>query len=695
MTVLKSFDLKGNKQSFAGWISNLSPCDTPFVSMIGKEGVSQTQYSWQMDALAKPKYDGFEEGSIVESEKREPTHVTHNFTQTLRKVTHISDTIASLSTYGRSSEMEYQMGKAGKELKRDMEFMCLNNGVGNIGTGTLASKFSGFLPLCAPKDYVDLSTGAKTFKEVTVSDLEGPWFKATDLFDLTYNLYLAGSKANKIMFHPHHATTFSDFMGQSVETAHTYRMFDGVSTKYNAQVSKIRDPLAQVFDLIPNRHMPKDKIYIFNEADWTQMILRQPVVSKLGKQGSSERFLLETEIGLRHRHINASGVMSMTPSTLLIEWEQKPNPLTSGINQTEEASVLIKDRATGNLVPDTTTFVWTSSNPLVVSIADPTGQTADGKANTLLRPEGPGTSVITVSSQDGFASYVVTVRDPSLHLKMSNYIVEKRKMVLAIAYATDASGKVLPDGTMVSFKALPGDLVQMNSISAPTTDGTANVEVVARDSLGLVQLQANIGEIKSNFVKLEIVEKVEQLAFKMSRQVIAHGANDSAEMEVSVTDADGVGIVNKTVEIGSSDRNVIQPTVANLVTDAQGIAKLRVTAKALGSTRLIASFGKQNLEYTVVVSAPDIVLGCPESATTDAEFQMSALVTRSDDSLIEGVDVLFEADPPFNPVIPEAATGADGTARVRHSEANNSEFEVKAKIGAYESNMCKLAVNLP
>lgn len=44
MATMTSYDLNGKKLSFANWISNLSPTDTPFVSMTGKEAIQQTLF---------------------------------------------------------------------------------------------------------------------------------------------------------------------------------------------------------------------------------------------------------------------------------------------------------------------------------------------------------------------------------------------------------------------------------------------------------------------------------------------------------------------------------------------------------------------------------------------------------------------------------------------------------------------------
>ncbi|MGL5016047.1 MAG: SU10 major capsid protein, partial [Bacteroidales bacterium] len=613
MTVLKSFELNGNKQSFANWISNMSPCDTPFTSMVGKEGINEVQYSWQTDSLAPADNTPYEEGSQAESQSRAATKVVHNFTSILRKAVNISDTIAKLDTFGRNSEVAYQMGKAGKELKRDIEFMCLNNGQGNVGTSAVASKFSGFEYLCAEPGVSDADTGATTSQIIRISDLSGPWFKTSDVFDMTYNLYLSGSKANKIMFHPCHATTFSDFMSHNIETPLAFRMFDGLNDKFNSKVSRIRDPLGREYDLIPNRFMPKDKLYFFNEADWTQMILRQPAVSPLAKKGSSESYLLETEIGLRHKNPYASGVLSMEPSNLIINWTEKPTPITWGLGLTEPVEVELKIRSTGALIDDGSTVTWTSSNPLVVEVRDPTGHTANGKANTILTAQRDGTAIITATCQDGFAAYVVTVRGPNIRLRLSNSLAEKDQTILAFAHVLKADGKPVADGISVNFRADPASLVELGSVSSDTAggSGTAQVEVKALKNLGHVQLQCDVGGVKSNFVSLEIVEKIEQLSFNISQKTLAVGINDSVDLTVKISDSKGAGIANKVVSLGSTNTNAIELSHKTVTTTADGTASLALTAKGLGNTTIVASFEKQSLEIAMVVAPPRIRLDVP------------------------------------------------------------------------------------
>lgn len=307
-TTLVSYDLNGKKLSFANWISNLSPTETPFVSMTGKEAINQTLFQWQTDTLETANANNaVVEGSAAEAPVRSSTTVLSNVTQILRKVVRVSDTANALANYGRGQELQYQMEKAGKEIKRDLEVALLRNGAKVDGSGTVARKTAGFKALVAAKDAADPDTGAVVNKETAASGK----ITEAELFDLTYNLYLSGSNANIIMFHPKHASFFASLMETPAAGANRMKMFDGQDTKFNQYVSTVVDPLGQLFKLIPNRWMGKADVYFFTPSDWTQMVLRAPQRTKLAKDGSYEKWMVEMEVGLRHRNPYASGILTI------------------------------------------------------------------------------------------------------------------------------------------------------------------------------------------------------------------------------------------------------------------------------------------------------------------------------------------------------------------------------------------------
>lgn len=312
VTKMASYDLKGNKLSFAEWISNLSPTETPFTSMIGKEAVSQTKFEWQTDIIPAVKADNaVEEGSAPVFDTPFSTTVLNNTTQIFRRVVSVSDTANVVAYYGRGKEAGYQMEKAGLELKRDIEVALLGAGESKPASSADAPVTSGFQKLCLAEDAQEPDSKVKLhFKSGSATDLS-----EAKLFEMTQNLYMANSNANVIMFHPKWASQFTAYIevpaGKVAETGNRMKMFGSMDDLYNAEVDTIIDPLGQKFALVPNRLMPEDMIYFFNPADWTQMVLRAPKKIQLSKVGSSEEWMIETELGLRHRNKAASGIIAM------------------------------------------------------------------------------------------------------------------------------------------------------------------------------------------------------------------------------------------------------------------------------------------------------------------------------------------------------------------------------------------------
>ena len=310
MTVLKSYDLNGQKLSFANWISNLSPQDTPFTSMTKKESIDQTTFQWQTDALEKAGDNAKQEGGKSTEGSMRTTSIKANITQILRKTVKVSDTANALANYGRGQELQYQMEKSGKELKRDIEWALLHN-VGSVKeTAVTGRETAGFRGLVAGPKAKCPETGAVVHANTKFYDSTAATvLTEAALFGMTYNLYVAGSMASVIMFHPKHSSFFSAL--QEKGDGSRVRIFKD-TPKFSVNVSLLIDPLGQEYKLLPNRWMPEDAVYFFCPEAWTQMILRAPQRTKLAKSGSFEKWMVEAELGLRHKHPYASGVLDLS-----------------------------------------------------------------------------------------------------------------------------------------------------------------------------------------------------------------------------------------------------------------------------------------------------------------------------------------------------------------------------------------------
>ena len=305
MAILQTYDLNGKKLSFANWISNLSPTETPFVSMTGKEAVTQTKFNWQVDTLAKPKFHAIVEGSdVVDADaSMNQTKVLTNYTQILRRVVKVTDTANLIATYGRGRETAYQLEKAGLALKRDLEAILLQRGQAASSVKGAARKTASFGALVAAKDTAHEDTGAVVHfesKGTVVGDIT-----SADIQEMTYQLCLANSKADIIMFHPKFAKVFAGLQ----EAEGHKKLFDGDEETFSHYVNTYIDQFGKEYKLVPNRFMPKDAVYFFRASDFTQMVLRAPQRIKLAKEGAFETWMIEMEIGLRLDNPFAAGVL--------------------------------------------------------------------------------------------------------------------------------------------------------------------------------------------------------------------------------------------------------------------------------------------------------------------------------------------------------------------------------------------------
>ena len=293
MSTYMSYEMAGIKEEFADWVSNISPEYTPFISMIKKIPVKNTHFQWQTDELAAVDINNANlEGSAAVSKTLKETTVQSSYTQIMRKVVMVSDTANAVSSHGREKELFYQLKKAASELKRDNETIFLlpaQVGVGHSAAGKALTTSLG--------QQID-----PTMKKEAVDEVD---FEK-ELFALTAIGFIAGSEANIIMYNPSLAGLFAGLQ----EIGNRKRIFEN-DKRFVKQVEYLVDPLGQGYKLIPNRFVPVKTAYIFNTNDIGMAVLRAPKQEKLAKKGSSEKYMIEQEVGLRLNNPKAAMMLTI------------------------------------------------------------------------------------------------------------------------------------------------------------------------------------------------------------------------------------------------------------------------------------------------------------------------------------------------------------------------------------------------
>ena len=143
MAVFQTYQTVGIREDLADIIYSISPTETPFMSGIAKEKATNTTHQWQTDALAAVAANAAVEGADITYGTMSATTKEENHTQISTKGVQVSGTNEAVTSAGRANELAYQVAKAAKELKRDMETALLSNVAKAAGNATTARKLGG------------------------------------------------------------------------------------------------------------------------------------------------------------------------------------------------------------------------------------------------------------------------------------------------------------------------------------------------------------------------------------------------------------------------------------------------------------------------------------------------------------------------------------------------------------------------
>ena len=138
-----TYDAIGNREDLADVIYDISPMETPFTSAISKNTASSTSHEWQTDSLASAANNAVIEGEDATTTAASPTVRLNNQTQISDKVPRVTGTQRIVDKAGRGDELDYQVLKMGRELKRDIEVALTSNKAKAAGSESVARECAG------------------------------------------------------------------------------------------------------------------------------------------------------------------------------------------------------------------------------------------------------------------------------------------------------------------------------------------------------------------------------------------------------------------------------------------------------------------------------------------------------------------------------------------------------------------------
>jgi len=308
----------GNREQLADAIYMITPEETPFMTLVGREPIEGTHPEWQTDKLAPPSLNAQIEGDTWTFGATLPTTRVGNYSQISDKKITITRTQEKVIKAGRKSEMKRELKKQGAILKKDMEYSCLlpkASVAGNSSTARQLGSFPAWLTTNVSRGGTGANGGFSSSSGLVTLPTPGTkraWTN-TMMDDVLQSVYANGGNVTTVMVSPYCKRQFSSFSGiaqlranQNNQSHEQLAIFAGADTYVSDW---------GVLAIVPNRVMATDA----NIAG--QILCIDPTMANVGifdditmyeaaKQGDAERRVLVVEYSLVCRNEAAHGVVA-------------------------------------------------------------------------------------------------------------------------------------------------------------------------------------------------------------------------------------------------------------------------------------------------------------------------------------------------------------------------------------------------
>jgi hypothetical protein len=307
---------KAVREDLANIIYNISPEDTPFMSSVGRENVSNTYYEWQTDALAAASTSNAAiEGDEATLDARAATNRVGNYTQISRKVIGVSGTVEAVDKAGMKSYLAYEMAKASSELKRDMESILLFNQAAAVGSASVARKTAG-LPAWLRTNVSKHSGGSNPtmsstddgYPNAARTDGTQRTFTEAMLKTVIQSVWSQGGDPKVAMMGPFNKTAASAFTGIG---SNRINQVNGSPKAFSIVASA--DVYLSDFGkvaFVANRFQRERDVFVLDPEYASVAYLRNFKTDTLSKTGDSERRMLTVEYGLKVKAEKAHGIIA-------------------------------------------------------------------------------------------------------------------------------------------------------------------------------------------------------------------------------------------------------------------------------------------------------------------------------------------------------------------------------------------------
>lgn len=305
-----TYDAIGNREDLSDMIYDISPTQTPFISGISRESATATNHEWQTDTLATAvSTNAVIEGEDATTTAAIPTVRLGNYTQISDKVPRVTRTQRQVDSAGRGDELDYQIMKSAKELKRDMESTLLANKAKAVGSEAVAREAAGIESWLATNTDLGATGTAPTGDG---SDTRGAGtprsFAESQLKGVLADIWDEGGEPDTIMVGSTIKQAMSGIVNGGAAGA-AQRIVDGNAATVNTAIDIYVSDFGSLA-VVPNRFQVQDSMLVLQMDMWAMATLADFQETPLAKTGDSDRVQLLSEYTLVAKNEKSSGIVA-------------------------------------------------------------------------------------------------------------------------------------------------------------------------------------------------------------------------------------------------------------------------------------------------------------------------------------------------------------------------------------------------
>lgn len=290
----QTYQAIGNREDLIDIITNISPTDTPVLSMTESVKASSVLHEWQTQALKTPTAVARIEGDDANIKTVTPTVRLTNSTQIIDNNFIVTETQQAVNPAGRASEDTYQTELAMKELANDIEYAYVVNSAAVTGASGTARQLKGLV------GWVVTNISSATANRALTSTILDALLKTVWLAGGKPDVILTGG-TQKIAF-----TNTTNFPGMT-------RNITAATNQYYLAVDVYQGGIGGEMKLVTSTIMGNNldsRIFCLQMDKFRKAWLRPIKKTPLGRTGDGQKFQIVAETTLESLNEKASGTVT-------------------------------------------------------------------------------------------------------------------------------------------------------------------------------------------------------------------------------------------------------------------------------------------------------------------------------------------------------------------------------------------------